>query len=66
MAFVGGDPVYKSLRAELVEMVGPQVYKMLVAQLERPVPLPHPVFRKRVDGGNRKTTGEKRTTPVQG
>ena len=46
LAFVGGDPVYKSLKAELVEMIGPEVYKILVAQLERPVPLPHPVFRQ--------------------
>jgi hypothetical protein len=50
LAFVGGDPVYRSLKEELVEMVGPQVYKMLVAQLERPIPLPHPVLRTKRDG----------------
>lgn len=77
LAFVGGDPVYKSLRAELVEMVGAEVYKMLVAQLERPVPLPHPVFRRgkektedarrQTPDGRRKPKGrEGKTTPVQG
>jgi hypothetical protein len=77
LAFVGGVPVYKSLRAELVEMVGSRVYKMLVAQLERPIPVPHPVLRRTRDtpDARRRTPDgrpkaedgkEGRTTPVQG
>lgn len=69
LAFVGGDPVYKTLKEELVEMVGAKVYKMLVAQLERPVPLPHPVLRKRekkAPDGRRQTSEPNRSTPVQG
>jgi hypothetical protein len=46
LAFVGGDPVYRSLKTELVEMLGPKVYGILVQQLERPQPLPHPALRK--------------------
>jgi hypothetical protein len=48
-AFIGRKPVYKELQEELVEMVGPQVYAMLVRYLERrpgrSVALPHPVVR---------------------
>ena len=48
-------------------MIGPEVYKMLVAQLERPIPLPHPVMRR----ANKKTPDGRvkvpnTTTPVQG
>ena len=38
LAFVGGSPVYESLKDELVEMIGPEVYKMLVAQTRAPRP----------------------------
>jgi hypothetical protein len=47
LAFVGGDPVYRTLREEIVEITGPKVYRMLVKRLEAPVPLPHPALRKR-------------------
>jgi hypothetical protein len=66
LAFVGGDPVYRSLKEELVEMIGSKVYKMLVAQLERPVFLPHPVMRRKTDNGGGKTAVAGRSTPVQG
>ena len=49
-AFTGGEPVYRSMRAELTEMVGPAVYRMLTSYLDgrqsqRSVPLPHPTVR---------------------
>lgn len=46
-AFVGEEPVYRSARDEIVQLVGAHIYEMLVMQLERPgwVPLPHPVRR---------------------
>jgi len=50
-AFIGAEPVYRSMRDELVDMTGPKVYKRLVRYLEErtegSVPLPHPVVRKR-------------------
>jgi hypothetical protein len=50
-AFVGGDPVFRSLRAELIALVGQAPYDTLTGYLEsrsRPaVPLPHPAVRKR-------------------
>ena len=48
-AFVGREPVYKSSRDEIVELVGAEVYALMVEQLERPnwTPLPHPVVRRR-------------------
>ena len=47
-AFVGDDAVYRTLRDEIVEMVGEPVYERLVALLERPrwTPLPHPAVRR--------------------
>lgn len=50
-AFVGAEPVYVYLRDEITEFVGPKVYAMLVAQLQRRVkrggtPLPHPAVRR--------------------
>ena len=52
-AFVGTAPVYVSARDEIIELVGAQIYEMLVPLLERPgwVPLPHPVATRRGDGG---------------
>lgn len=47
LAFIGADPVYRTLKEEIVEIVGPRVYSMLVGRLEAPVPLPHPALRKR-------------------
>jgi len=47
-AFVGRRPVYEAMEAELTEMVGKPVYRMLCAYLERNdrrVPLPHPTVR---------------------
>jgi hypothetical protein len=63
LAFVGGDPVYRSLETELVEMVGARVYGILVEHLERPQPLPHPALRKNPNG---RVKVRVRSTPVQG
>lgn len=48
-AFVGGEPVYRHLRDEIVEMVGERIYDLVVPLLERPrwTPLPHPAVRRR-------------------
>jgi hypothetical protein len=53
-AFVGDEPVYRSARDEIVELVGRGIYDTLVEQLERPgwVPLPHPVLRARAPTGS--------------
>ena len=47
-AFVGREPVYKSSRDEIVELVGAHIYDLMVEQLERPgwTPLPHPTVRR--------------------
>jgi hypothetical protein len=47
-AFVGREPVYKSSRDEIVELVGAHIYDLMVAQLERAgwTPLPHPAVRR--------------------
>ncbi|HSL25811.1 MAG TPA: hypothetical protein VLA54_05965 [Acidimicrobiia bacterium] len=63
LAFVGGEPVYRSLRQELVELVGGRVYKLLVNQLEKGVPVPHPVLKRK---GVRRPPSGPPTTPVQG
>jgi hypothetical protein len=41
--------VYLTSRDEIVELVGREIYDLMVEQLERPdwVPLPHPVLRNR-------------------
>jgi hypothetical protein len=48
-AFSGAEPVYESLAAELVAMVGADTYERLVAYLQARqstrIPLPHPVVR---------------------
>jgi len=46
-AFSNAQPVYQSLRDEIVELIGDDIYKLLVDELERPkwTPLPHPVIR---------------------
>jgi hypothetical protein len=56
-AFVGAEPVYRSSRDEIIELVGRGIYETLVEQLERPewVPLPHPALR-----GRRTTTARSR------
>ena len=42
-AFVGREPVYRSMRDELIELVGDEVYEMVAAYLDERVPtLPHP------------------------
>ena len=49
-AFVGTRPVYRELRDEIVEMVGPALYDQVVAHIEslpRSVRLPHPALRAR-------------------
>ena len=47
-AFSGREPVYKTSRDEIVELVGEPIYDLMVEQLERPnwTPLPHPVVRR--------------------
>ncbi len=48
-AFVAKVPVYVTMRDEIVELIGEQVYAMLVAQLTqrgRRVALPHPAVRR--------------------
>lgn len=47
-AFSGNDPVYVASRDEIVELIGQEIYDLLVEQLERPewVPLPHPTVRR--------------------
>jgi hypothetical protein len=47
-AFVGVDATYRTLRDEIVELVGVEVYERLAALLERPrwVPLAHPAVRR--------------------
>ncbi|MDA8295771.1 MAG: hypothetical protein M0004_04130 [Actinomycetota bacterium] len=46
-AFAGAEPVYRSLRDELVEMCGNEVYALVAAYLDERcgVLLPHPVLR---------------------
>jgi len=48
-AFVGAEPVYRSMADELAAMVGPGVYRRLAAYLDLrrtgSVPLPHPAVR---------------------
>jgi len=48
-AFVGKNPVYRYLKDEIIELVGPKVYAEIVRQLEAPrtTPLPHPQVRRR-------------------
>lgn len=48
-AFVGSEPLYRSAKDDIVELVGAHIYELMVAQLERPtwVPLPHPALRQR-------------------
>jgi hypothetical protein len=60
-AFVGSNPVYEEMQAELTELVGAKVYDRLVALLRerdrrraQGVPLPHPAVRSRpADPGDR-------------
>lgn len=46
-AFSAAQPVYQSLRDEIVELIGEDIYTLLVDELERPrwTPLPHPAMR---------------------
>jgi hypothetical protein len=46
-AFVGSEPLYRSAREEITELIGEATYREMVALLERPnwVPLPHPAIR---------------------
>ncbi len=47
-AFVGAEPLYRSAKDDIIELVGASVYELMVELLERPqwVPLPHPVLRR--------------------
>jgi hypothetical protein len=62
LAFVGGDPVYVSLKDEIIEMVGAKIYQLLLDQLRKPQPLPHPALRKKDHAWRPKVPA----TPVQG
>ena len=46
-AFTGAEPVYKTSRDEIVELVGLPIYELMVEQIERSgwIPLPHPTLR---------------------
>lgn len=46
-AFSGAEPVYVAARDEIVEMIGQEIYDLMVAALDRPgwTPLPHPTVR---------------------
>jgi hypothetical protein len=48
-AFVGTEPLYRSAKDDIVELVGAHIYEQMVIQLERPnwVPLPHPAVRSK-------------------
>jgi hypothetical protein len=48
-AFVGGEPVYKALRDELVELCGEAPYNLLVTMIDsrNGAALPHPALKKR-------------------
>jgi hypothetical protein len=47
-AFVGSEPLYRSAKDDIVELIGLSVYETMVTQLERPgwTPLPHPAVRR--------------------
>ncbi|PIE33973.1 MAG: hypothetical protein CSA55_01535 [Ilumatobacter coccineus] len=44
-AFDGAEPVYRAERDVIVEMVGSEIYDLIVDALERPVPVAHPTVR---------------------
>lgn len=48
-AFTARKPVYRTLRDEIVELIGEDVYLQMVELLERPswTPLPHPARKRR-------------------
>ncbi|HEY6426405.1 MAG TPA: hypothetical protein VIX84_04155, partial [Acidimicrobiales bacterium] len=76
-AFVGSQPVYREMQAELTELVGAKIYDQLVALLRerdrrrgQGVPLPHPAVRRRPSGagaraassnGTKRSNASKRT-----
>jgi hypothetical protein len=53
-AFIDRQPVFETLRTELIEMVGETPYNLLVAHLRRRIQregvqwLPHPALKRRV------------------
>lgn len=51
-AFVGAEPLYRSARDEIVELVGAHIYELMAAQMRRSewVPLPHPALRRATSG----------------
>ncbi|MFK8026114.1 MAG: hypothetical protein AB8G26_19325 [Ilumatobacter sp.] len=51
-AFVGAEPLYRSARDEIVELIGADVYETMRALLDAPasVPLPHPAIRRPTTG----------------
>lgn len=52
-AFVGAEPLYRSARDEIVELVGARIYELMAAQMQRSewVPLPHPALRRATSSG---------------
>jgi hypothetical protein len=55
-AFVGAEPLYRSVRDDIVELVGEANYDQLVELLERPdwVPIAHPVVRRELEREQRR------------
>jgi hypothetical protein len=50
LAFQDREPVYKTLKDEILEMVGPDAYEFVVGHIERrgtTVMLPHPALRRK-------------------
>jgi hypothetical protein len=67
LAFVAHEPVYRTLRDELVELCGARPYQLLVDQIERlegATPVPHPAVKKRsaADNGASLKNGRRRST----
>ncbi len=58
LAFVGAEPVYITLREEIIEMIGEEPYRRLAEHLEARGTtqlLPHPALKKRTGQRRRKT-----------
>jgi hypothetical protein len=62
-AFTGSSPVYRSMRAELVAMVGAKMYRMIEEYLDErfsrqiSTPLPHPTVRSRATRSSLQRSG---------
>ena len=45
-AYTADEPVYRTSRDEIVELIGTEIYDLMVRLLERPTPVPLPVRRR--------------------